>query len=63
MERSYNITLKIIDILCFILYKIEMSKTIDIKKVDSNFINNENNGDTLYYIDPRENDSVKIYES
>ena len=38
-----------------------MSKTIDIKKVDSNFINNENNGDTLYYIDPRENDSVKIY--
>ena len=28
MERSYNITLKIIDILCFILYKINMRKIL-----------------------------------
>lgn len=38
-----------------------MSKTIDIKKVDSNFINAENNDDKLYYIDPKNNDSVKVY--
>ena len=37
-----------------------MSKTLDIKKVDSNFINQENKED-LYYIDPKVNDSVKIY--
>lgn len=37
-----------------------MNKTIDIKKVDSNFINDENKDD-LYYIDPRINDSIKIY--
>ncbi len=37
-----------------------MSKTIDIKKVDSNFINQENK-DELYYIDPKISDSVKIY--
>ena len=37
-----------------------MSKTIDIKKVDSNFINNETVEDILY-IDPRNNDLVKIY--
>ena len=37
-----------------------MSKTIDIKKVDSNFINKENQEDLLY-IDPRNNDLVKIY--
>ena len=37
-----------------------MSKTIDIKKVDSNFINKENSDDLLY-IDPRKDDLVKIY--
>ena len=38
-----------------------MSKTIDIKKVDSNFINAENKDDQLLYIDPKQNDLVKIY--
>ena len=38
-----------------------MSKTIDIKKVDSNFINSENKTDTLCYIDPRDSDLVKVY--
>ena len=28
MERSYNITLKIVDILCFILYKFIMNKLL-----------------------------------
>ena len=37
-----------------------MSKTIDIKKVDSNFINNENKDD-LNYIDPRYSNLVNIY--
>ncbi len=37
-----------------------MSKTVDIKKVDSNFMNNEAKDDILY-IDPKESDSVKIY--
>lgn len=37
-----------------------MSKTIDIKKVDSNFINNETKEDILY-IDPINSDKVKIY--
>ena len=31
MERSYNITLKIIDILCFILYKKRMRKNFGSK--------------------------------
>lgn len=38
-----------------------MSKTIDIKKVDSNFINKENLDDSIHYIDPKVDDSVKIY--
>lgn len=38
-----------------------MNKTIDIKKVDSNFINAENEKDNLCYIDPRNIDLVKIY--
>ena len=37
-----------------------MSKTIDIKKVDSNFINNEAKEDILF-IDPKTSDLVKIY--
>ena len=37
-----------------------MSKTVDIKKVDSNFINNEAKDDILY-IDPKESNLVKIY--
>ncbi|MBQ8292913.1 MAG: SGNH/GDSL hydrolase family protein [Bacilli bacterium] len=37
-----------------------MSKTIDIKKVDSNFINEEAKEDILY-IDPKNSDLVKIY--
>lgn len=37
-----------------------MSKTIDIKKVDSNFINNETKEDILF-IDPKSSDLVKIY--
>ena len=37
-----------------------MSKTIDIKKVDSNFINEEAKEDILY-IDPKTSDLVKIY--
>lgn len=37
-----------------------MSNTVDIKKVDSNFINEEVQ-DGIRYIDPRVNDSVKIY--
>ena len=37
-----------------------MSKTIDIKKVDSNFINNENKED-LNYIDPRISNLVSVY--
>ena len=37
-----------------------MSKTIDIKKVDSNFINEEVQ-DGILYIDPRINNSIKIY--
>lgn len=37
-----------------------MSKTVDIKKVDSNFINNETKEEILY-IDPKNNDGVKIY--
>lgn len=37
-----------------------MSKTIDIKKVDSNFINKETNEEILY-IDPKSNDLVKVY--
>ena len=37
-----------------------MSKTVDIKKVDSNFINNETKEEILY-IDPKNNDNVKIY--
>lgn len=37
-----------------------MSKTIDIKKVDSNFINVENK-EELNYIDPKINNLVKIY--
>lgn len=37
-----------------------MSKTIDIKKVDSNFINQENK-EELYFINPKDNDAVKIY--
>lgn len=38
-----------------------MSKTIDIKKVDSNFINVENSEDGLIYIDPKNTDLIKIY--
>lgn len=38
-----------------------MSKTVDIKKVDSNFINLEAKGDNLNYIDPKNSDLVKIY--
>ncbi len=38
-----------------------MSKTIDIKKVDSNFINKENLDDSIRYIDPKIDDSVKVY--
>ena len=37
-----------------------MSKTVDIKKVDSNFINNETKEEILY-IDPKTSDLVKIY--
>ena len=37
-----------------------MSKTIDIKKVDSNFLNNEAKEDILF-IDPKISDLVKIY--
>ena len=37
-----------------------MSKTIDIKKVDSNFINNEVK-DNILYINPKNSDLVKIY--
>ena len=37
-----------------------MSKTIDIKKVDSNFINNEAKEDILF-INPKTSDLVKIY--
>ena len=37
-----------------------MSKTVDIKKVDSNFINNETKEEILY-IDPKQSDRVKIY--
>ena len=37
-----------------------MSKTIDIKKVDSNFINEEAQEDILY-IDPKTSDLIKIY--
>ena len=37
-----------------------MSKTIDIKKVDSNFINNEVE-ENILYIDPKNSDLVKIY--
>ena len=37
-----------------------MSKTIDIKKVDSNFINNETK-DEIKFIDPKNSDLVKIY--
>ena len=37
-----------------------MNKTIDIKKVDSNFVNKEVK-DNIMYIDPKINDSVKIY--
>ena len=37
-----------------------MSKTVDIKKVDSNFINNETK-DEILYIDPKTSDLVKIY--
>ena len=37
-----------------------MSKTIDIKKVDSNFINNEAKEDILF-IDPKTSNLVKIY--
>ena len=38
-----------------------MSKTIDIKKVDSNFINKENIDESILYIDPKESDLVKVY--
>lgn len=37
-----------------------MSKTIDIKKVDSNFINEETK-ENILYIDPKTSDLVKIY--
>ena len=37
-----------------------MSKTIDIKKVDSNFINDELNNELLY-IDPKDSDLIKVY--
>ena len=37
-----------------------MSNTVDIKKVDSNFINNETN-DEILYIDPRNIDLISIY--
>lgn len=37
-----------------------MSKTIDIKKVDSNFINDEVK-ENILYIDPKSSDLVKIY--
>ena len=35
MERSYNITLKIIDILCFILYKTNYEKKIIITSINA----------------------------
>lgn len=38
-----------------------MNKTIDIKKVDKNFSNFEEKKDNLYYIDPKIDDSVKVY--
>ena len=37
-----------------------MSKTIDIKKVDKNFINNETT-EEIMYIDPKNSDLVKVY--
>ena len=37
-----------------------MSKTIDIKKIDSNFINNEAK-DEIRFLDPKTSDLVKIY--
>ena len=37
-----------------------MSKTMDIKKVDSNFLNNEAKEDILF-IDPKISDLVRIY--